>query len=170
MKIGIVGAESSGKTTLANALGAALQVPVVAEQARAYLADRPTYTEADLTLIARQQQQALATAEAEAPPYLIADTTLLTIQLWAMYRFGRCDEAIAKGCAEEQYDRYFLCDYGIDWTYDPLREHASIAHRAAIHALYAAYLWRKGAKVVVIQGTPQERTHRALADLTGGRL
>src|SRR5690606_1735292 len=54
----VTGPESTGKTTLATELAAALAAPLVAEVSRRYLAGRSGYGPEDVLAIAREQQAA----------------------------------------------------------------------------------------------------------------
>ena len=175
IKIGLLGTESSGKTTLAQDLQKQLPAQLVEEQARIYLANRPSpnYQEQELKTIAQLQQQATEQAIKEAIEgnyaYLVADTTLLVIRVWALYRFGRCDPSIITALRGDNYDLHVLCHYDIPWVADPLREHAALADRRAIYALYEAYLQRMALPFIVVRGTKQERVDQvttALKSLT----
>ena len=171
IKIGLLGAESSGKTTLGQDLKTQLPAQLVQEQARIYLANRPSpnYQEQELKTIARLQQQAIQQATEQAikanHAYLVADTTLLVIRIWALYRFGRCDPNIIAALRDDNYDLQVLCHYDIPWIADPLREHAAMADRRAIHALYEAYLQRMGLPFIVVRGTKQQRVDQVTTAL-----
>ncbi|EIM78795.1 nad metabolism atpase/kinase-like protein [Nitritalea halalkaliphila LW7] len=87
--VAIVGTESSGKSTLARALQAALGGHYVPEFARSYLAgQQPPYLRETLWEIAKGQLAAEAAARASQPPYLWCDTSMLTMKIWEEHAFG----------------------------------------------------------------------------------
>jgi nicotinamide riboside kinase len=55
LKIAFTGAESSGKTTMAELIAEAYSTSFIPEYAREFLKDKTTYTLADLDVIAKQQ-------------------------------------------------------------------------------------------------------------------
>jgi nicotinamide riboside kinase len=125
------GPESCGKTTLASALSANLQVPLVSEAARAFLDQRfqqhghYRYDAADLTAIAQLQFQAEQQALASQPAQLVCDTDLLVVMLWSEVKYGAVDPAITDLFARSQATskrHYLLCDHQIPWHADPQRE------------------------------------------------
>ena len=95
IKIGIVGPESTGKSSLAKALAARYDEPWVPEIARSYVANlNRKYTLNDIVIIAKlqlQQEQALI---AKAKKYLFCDTTLLVNKIWASFVFNEVPMAI----------------------------------------------------------------------------
>src|SRR5690606_11319753 len=96
------GPESSGKTTLAQQLGAAFQAPLVGEASRDYLsalyAKHPgyRYTQDDLLHIARLQLTRERAALREGSSTLVCDTDLLVIVIWSEVVFGNCAPALLK--------------------------------------------------------------------------
>ena len=85
--IGIVGPESTGKSTLAQALSRHYQVDFVQEMAREYLNQlgRP-YHEVDLNKIAEIQFEEELKYRNSNQPLVICDTTLLVIKVWSEYK------------------------------------------------------------------------------------
>ena len=117
-KIIITGPESSGKTTLCEALSQHFNIPFSKEYARKYLYSlNRDYNQSDLLKIAKGQLQG------EANKQLI-DTDLITIKIWSNYKYGHCDnwilEQIKKQTIEKRF--YLLCKPDIKWEADPLRE------------------------------------------------
>ena len=91
-KIIITGPESSGKTTLAKALAAHFKTVSVPEFAREYIDQlgRP-YVESDLLEIAKGQLRLENEMAKRASNFLFCDTDLITIKIWALDKFGKCD-------------------------------------------------------------------------------
>jgi nicotinamide riboside kinase len=164
------GAESSGKTTLARALAKALQAPLVLEASRDYLnalyARKPgaQYTQQDLLEIARLQLLREQEALRQQPAQLVCDTDLLVIVIWSEVKYGHCDAALLQlfeQSLQQAPRHYLLCDPGIPWEPDPLREHPH-----AREQLYQRYLQRLqdlGLQFSIMRGSPEERLQQALA-------
>jgi len=165
-RVAIVGPESSGKSTLAEALQAALSVHGVAvarvdEYAREYYASRPYRpTMADIEAIA-QEQQRREDAMAASCGLLLCDSTALTNRIWAEVAFG---EASAKLLALSR-----PCDYALTllatpdtaWQPDPLRSHPD--QRDWLFGLYQAALARDGVAPLIVAGDRAARLASALA-------
>ena len=161
-KIAIVGPESSGKTTLAVALGAHLHVPVVAEHARMFLErSGPDYIEEDLLRIARGQVRSEERLMAERPELLICDTDLITIRIWGEEKYSRCDPWILEQSVKRHYDLWLLCSpEGIAWEPDPLRENPN--DRERLFEVYKGMLERLKKPYVIMSGGKEERLKAAV--------
>ena len=165
------GAESSGKTTLARQLSAALDTALVPEASRDYLNDKVRdkpdwrYHEKDLLAIAQLQYRYEQSALATAPSYLVCDTDLLVIVIWREVRYGRCAPALLRLFKQSLHAhprRYLLCDPGIPWQHDPLRENPH--DRDALHARYRQRLQQLALDWRLVQGSPAQRLQQALHD------
>ena len=170
IRIGIVGPESSGKSTLAEGIYAQyasdMRVVRVEEVARHWLSERDgKYAQKDLWTIATLQRQAeqQVLSQEKNPDLLISDTTQLVIRIWSLYRYGHCDARIERACQSEYYDFYFLCDTSLPWNVDSLREHQQHFHRRAIFSLYEGYLQRNNRPFAVLSSSC--RLKEALAHL-----
>lgn len=152
LKIVVTGPESSGKTTLAQALAAHYQVPWVAEYARTYIEKlTQAYQEADLLAIAQGQAQREDEVTQKNPRLLIYDTSLLVISVWSHYRYGRCHPWIAEQLAQRPVDHYLLCYPDLTWQPDPQRENPN--DRPALFARYEEALREKPHTIVSGQGS-----------------
>ncbi len=158
------GAESAGKTTLAEALARDLHVPWVAEFAREYLAGREGYRANDLLSIARGQMTAEDALAAEHP-LLVVDTDVLVIEQWALVRFGEVTKPLRRlvehllGTSRPRL--YLVPRPDIPWQPDPLREHPTA--RAELHAMHIDMLTRRGLAFEELTGSHAERLLQAVA-------
>jgi len=118
----LTGPESSGKTTLAEALGRHFGAPVVPEVAREYLAGRGAYVPADVLEIARRQLALEARTRADVRGLLILDTDVLVLAVWWRERFGALPTALRHGLTTRSPRHYLLARPDIPWAEDPLRE------------------------------------------------
>ena len=118
LKVIIPGPESSGKTTLYNALIKRFNLSGAKEYAREYLNGlNRDYNQADLLKIAKGQFLAEQKAQ-------ILDTDLITIKIWSNYKYGNCDSWILSKINQQKSERryYLLCTPDIPWRKDPQRE------------------------------------------------
>jgi NadR type nicotinamide-nucleotide adenylyltransferase len=169
-KVAIVGAESSGKTTLAGALGRACNGVVAAEFARTYLeAHGPSYTEADLLTIAvaqaRAEDAAMDLAARNGQGLVVCDTDLITIRIWSEEKFGRCDPWTREASEHRHYDLWLLCRPDIPWEADPLRENPH--DRERLFSVYGTMLKALGKPFVVLGGPREDRLRHALDAIDG---
>jgi nicotinamide riboside kinase len=160
-KIGIVGPESTGKSTLAGAISEHFNAPLVPEAARKYLQDKKgTYVEEDLLEIAQLQLAADPQSSGSAPSIIVYDTTLLVIKIWSEYKFGNCHPWILAQEQNEKYDALLLTDIDLPWEPDPLREHPD--KRNELFNIYYRQLLRGKTPFRIISGRGQIRTQKAL--------
>lgn len=161
LTVAIVGAECSGKTTLAEELALRFDTACVPEFSREYLAAGASYDQADVLAIAKGQYAA-ETAAGAAQSLLIADTDLVVIKVWWAVRYGGghpwVDATLAEQLASERRC-YLLPTPDIPWAPDPLREHPN--DRPALHARYRALLDSLGVDYLEVSGTREERLARA---------
>ena len=162
-RIGIVGPESSGKTTLAQQVAERLGVPWVPEVARDWLSARDgQYTRDDLTTLAELQlaeEEATAARHPDAPA-IVCDTTPLVIRIWSEVAYGEAATALHAAEALDRYRLHLLTAPDLPWAPDPLREHPDPTDRQRLFTRYASALrdWPH----VVIRGTGRRRTDSAL--------
>jgi NadR type nicotinamide-nucleotide adenylyltransferase len=162
-KIGVIGPESTGKSTLSQALAAELDTLWVPEYARAYLEqlDRP-YEEIDLLQMAQGQLTLEDAIAPEADRFLICDTDLYVIKVWSEDKYGHCHPWILEQIAERKYDMYLLTDIDFEWQDDPLREHGAPHERQYFYNIYRDIVMSSGLPWANISGTPGERLQQAL--------
>lgn len=164
-RIVVTGPESSGKTTLASALAAALGTAWVPEQSRPYLEqlNRP-YKEHDLRAIGEQQlhmEDEMAEAlEMMRTPFLICDTDLITIRIWGQEKYGRSDPWVQATTAERPYALWLLCTPDMPWEPDPLRENPH--DRDRLFTVYEQTLQQLNKPYAIMRGPHEQRLQQAL--------
>ena len=164
VRIAIVGPESTGKTTLAEALGTHYGCACTKEYARIYLeAFGPSYTEPDLLRIAHGQLMAESDGQAFASSHgqrlLICDTDMITVRIWSQEKFGRCHPTIEQLARDVHYDLWLLCSPDIPWEPDPLRENPH--DRDRLFALWERELKALGFPYTIIEGSEEQRMRAA---------
>lgn len=125
-RVGIIGPESTGKSTLANYLANRYHAELIPEYAREYmenLAPSYGYTYDDVVAIANHQIEQLASHTGELQ---IFDTELIITKVWFIHRFGRCPDFLSEALLHYPMDVYLLCYPDIQWQPDPVRENPTI--------------------------------------------
>lgn len=162
-KIVVIGPESTGKSTLSQALAAQLHTEFVAEYARYYLEQQQNeYGYADLRRIAEGQLGAEEKALATANQLLICDTDLYVIAVWSSFKYGKVDDFILKQIATRHYDAYILCNIDMPWQPDPQREHPDTAMRQYFFDWYKELVIASGRPFLIVGGNEQQRLQQVL--------
>ena len=124
VKIAILGAESTGKTSLCEALAKQYNTLWVPEYAREYFKESSiyNYTLEDLVLIAKKQIELEQAFEKKAQRLLFCDTTLITLKIWAELEFETVPSFISQQLALTNYAHYFITNNDLPWVQDELRQ------------------------------------------------
>lgn len=162
LRICIIGAECTGKSTLSKALAEHYSTNWVPEYARAYL-DRLTrpYDQSDLLRIAHGQVRMEDEWIRDSDRLVIMDTNLLVIKVWSEHKFGACDPEIILEHKQRNYDHYLLTDIDIPWENDPQREHPQL--RQHFGNLYHQLIGSTGVPFTIISGEPEKRMKKSIA-------
>lgn len=149
------GAESTGKSTIANKLGLELGLPVVAEHGRDYAETHGTEFEmVDLLEIARRQDQLMQEAAARQTPVLLLDTDPLMTAAWAEMLFGHIPDELMSYPKAEQY---LLFAPDVPWVDDGTRMFGSNDERARFAAIAEQMLIRARVPYRMIDGDWADR-------------
>lgn len=151
IKIVFTGPESTGKTTLSEAIAKKYNATLLKEYARVYLneIDRK-YSQSDLKEIAEGQIITEQIASEKEQKLLVLDTDLITIKIWSEYKYKNCDDWIIKQVHKHTYDMYFLCYPDIPWEKDTLRENPN--DREEIYKIYFRELNLLNRKFIEVKG------------------
>ena len=135
MRIGIIGPESTGKTTLARDIAQRYQGTYVPEYAREYVERKGTteVTYDELCEIARHQIDELASQQ---DGLYIFDTELLITKVWFDYSFGRWPEWLDEAIKAYPMDLYVLLYPDIPWVPDKARNNGSDEIRLELFERY----------------------------------
>jgi nicotinamide riboside kinase len=185
-RLAIVGAESTGKTTLARALAAQLaaqggawaRTRWIAEYGREYTvskwasaraaASQPVgvadllWSTPEFETIAREQQRWEDDAARESSPVLVCDTDAFATEIWHERYVGTRSEALVKLAASLPRRRsYLLADWrDVPFEADGLRDGAHI--REWMHETFVARLSAQAAPWRALRGTLASRLEQAL--------
>ena len=166
-RVVVLGAESTGTTTLADDLTARFGLPTVAEFGREWSQVRPgglaaPWHTAEFDLVAREQARREDAAAAATPvPLLVCDTDVLATTVWHERYVGHASPTVTALAAERIPDLYLLTGDEIPFVQDGTRDGEHLRH--AMQDRFRAVLAAQPAPWVELRGTPAERLARAVA-------
>ncbi len=136
-KVGIIGPESSGKSTLARYLAKRYSGVLIPEYAREYVEQKGTteVTFDELCAIAKHQIEEM---ENLSSSLYFFDTELIVTKVWFDYAFGRVPEWLNENIHRFPMDVYLLTYPDIAWIPDPARSNGSDAIRKELFDRYEA--------------------------------
>ncbi|MEC9443506.1 MAG: ATP-binding protein [Pseudomonadota bacterium] len=172
--VAVLGAESTGKTTLCRDLAAHFDSLWVSEYMRTYLQakwddEQLTCTWEDLLPIAQGQikrENDLAKQVAQTLDknrYLFCDTSLFELMVYSHWYYGNCPAALEQAALAHHYDLIVLTEVDIPWVADDLRD--SPYQRDEISAYFASQLSKHQKPFVRISGDRKERVRQVIAQL-----
>ena len=140
LKVGIIGPESTGKSSLARYLARRYKGMYVPEYARTYVEQKGS-TEVswdELCEIARYQIEELEQIANSQQPIAFFDTELIVTKVWFDYAFGRVPEWLEEAIHLYPMDVYLLTYPDLPWVPDPARSNGSDAIRMELYKRYEA--------------------------------
>lgn len=166
-RVVLVGAESTGKSTLAEALAQALQTVWIPEHGRWYWEGRrhlvnQSWASDEFHRIARAQRRLEGDlARSASQGVVVADTDALVTAVWHERYLGRSDDELDVLAADASPDLYLVCAPDFDWVQDGTRE--SRAHRQTMHESILRRTEASRAEVAVLTGSTDARLDEALS-------
>ena len=161
-RIVLIGAESTGKSTLAEALSGHYGEPWTEEFVRSYVDQLDDDLQAhDLEPIAKGQLALEDSALQRANRLIIHDTNILSSIIYASYYFDTVLEWVNDAFLEREYSLYLLCLPDIPWQADP-GQRESPAARNSLHELFKDRLNILNLPFVEISGNKTERLTQAV--------
>lgn len=161
-KIGVVGPESTGKSTMSAWLANHYDTIWVPEYARGYcekLTAPPTWQD-EINMFRGQVALEQEMAPLARNGILICDTTFMTVKIWSDHIFGNSPKEVNDALSQHHYDLYLLLDIDMPWQDDPLRDFPTL--REHFMEVWHNELNAINANYVVISGTGQQRYDRAV--------
>ncbi|QJE96530.1 AAA family ATPase [Luteolibacter luteus] len=164
-RVVIVGAESTGTTTLAMDLAAALETEWVAEYGREYSAAKQAagdsvWITSEFLEIAKEQTRREDEAARSANRILVCDTNAFATVLWHRRYMGHNDEALREYSALGRADLYLLTGDEIPFVRDGLRDGEHLRH--GMHAWFEEALAGQPVPWFLLHGGREERLQEAL--------
>ncbi|MBQ6977903.1 MAG: ATP-binding protein [Paludibacteraceae bacterium] len=147
-KVGIIGPESTGKSTLARELAEQFKGTYVPEYAREYVErkGRKELTYDEVCEIAREQIKSISEAG-----FYFFDTELIVTKVWFEYAFGKVPEWLTEAIKTYPMDLYLLTYPDIPWVPDPARYNGSQAMREELFDRYEEEVKATGVPYYVIR-------------------
>lgn len=165
-RICIVGAESTGKTTLAIDLAKHYKTCWVPEYGRTYTEGRiytkqETWESSEFTHIAHMQNAFEDALEKVANKILICDTDAFATAIWHEKYMGFESEEVKK--LSRNYDLYIITDPHTPYAKDEIR--VGEDSRAWMHNRFIEELGKLGKKYEVVKGSRIERSKKAIISI-----
>jgi NadR type nicotinamide-nucleotide adenylyltransferase len=168
-RVVLVGAESTGKTTLAELLASRFKTNWVPEYGRAYSERKmggldptgplPPWSSAEFLHIAAEQQRLENAAARVANKVLLCDTNAFATGLWhERYMSSRCGDVDAIG-ARDKVDLYLLTEPDFPFVQDGLRDGEHV--RDWMHGRFVEELSRLPTPAVTLRGSLELRGAQA---------
>lgn len=160
-RVAILGAESSGKSTLAAALAAHYETLWVPEYLREFVEEKERVPrECDQYPIARTQMQHEDAAAAKANRFLFCDTTPLMTAIYSRWYWNRVDAQLSQ--LEQRHDYAYTLVTAPDspWEADGLQRESE-AVRQTIHEQVLQMLHERGIAYLLVTGSLPQRMLQA---------
>jgi HTH-type transcriptional regulator, transcriptional repressor of NAD biosynthesis genes len=158
-----LGGESSGKSTLTEALAGAHGTNYAPEFGRELWVDRGGNLEFDdLLLIGRTQVEREQRLAEQSNRHLFCDTSPLTTLFYCLDQFGKASSELEQ-LAERSYSLTILCAPDFDFVQDGTRRQPEF--RLKQHEWYVRELQRRGVPYIEVRGSVEERIEYVTTEL-----
>lgn len=163
-RVVVLGAESTGTTTLAQSLAEHFKTVWVPEYGREYCLHRiedgeKSWTTEEFIHIASEHSRREDELARNAKGVLISDTDAFATSIWHKRYMGFYSPAVQKIGNKRKVDLYILTGDEIPFTQDGTRDGEHIRH--GMHTWFIEELKRTGRKYILVSGTPEERLQQA---------
>ena len=166
-RIGLLGGESSGKSTLAAGLERALSACVVPEELRAFVEEhgRPPSRDEQVAVLRAQWEAEESAAATCAQGVLVADPATLMTAVYSEVYFDDASLTPQGVALADAYDLVVWCADDVPWRADGAQRDGE-GHRAAaeqvIARIVATDLVPRGVRVIRVTGSVEERVAAVL--------
>lgn len=165
-RICVLGAESTGTTTMAKALAEHYKTNWVPEygreyyEAKMYRQDANKWQTEEFSEIAKEQCRREDLLAETATKLLICDTDAFATSIWhERYLRSRSPE-VEQIYKDRKYDLYLLTDIDIPFIQDGTRDGEKI--REWMHNLFVQRLTEENKKFIILSGTHEKRLRKAI--------
>ena len=160
-RVGIIGPESTGKSSLALYLSKRYKGTCVPEYARAYIERKGSkdVSYEELCDIARHQIEEMGNLPGEAGrnEVVFFDTELIVTKVWFDYAFGKVPEWLEDALRQYPMDVYLLTYPDLPWVPDPARYHGDKAMRMELFQRYEAEIQALDIPYYIIRHTSNNK-------------
>ena len=165
LRVAVLGAESSGKSTLCEVLARTHDTLWVPEYLREFVETKGRVPfEEDQFGIALAQQEREDTAAATARRLLFCDTTPLMTALYSRVYWGRVDDRLAQLAARHDYALTLVTAPDVPWVPDGLMRESE-AVRERVYTMVVDELDARGIPFVLVRGDLPQRLRQVEAAL-----
>lgn len=162
-RICVLGGESTGKTTLAQALASALETKCAAEFGRELWNERGGHLVFDdMLTIGRTQIDREEALARQANRFLVCDTSPLTTHFYSEAMFGDVAPELEK-MSDRTYDLVFLCAPDFEFVQDGTRRDSEFQARQ--HAWHQTMLAARKMAFSLLSGPVEQRLSKALEQI-----
>lgn len=165
-RVVLVGAESTGKTAMADALARRLGTVWVPEhgrwywEGRRYVADQSWTTDELRRIAASQVRLEEDLARRATQGIVVVDTDALVTAVWHERYLGSRDPILERMASERVPELYLICSPDFPWVQDGTRE--SEEHRSSMHESTIARIRASGARIGYLTGSHEDRLSAAM--------
>lgn len=155
-RVGIIGAESTGKSTLAKYLAKRYNGILIPEYAREFVEQKGTteVTWEELCEIAKHQIEEMERLQGTGDGLpVFFDTELIVTKVWFEYAFHRVPEWLEEAIKRFPMDVYLLTYPDLPWVPDKARSNGSDAIRMELTERYEAEIEALGIPYYIIEHT-----------------
>jgi NadR type nicotinamide-nucleotide adenylyltransferase len=162
-RVTLFGAESTGKTTLANRLARHFVTVVAPEYGRTYteIHGQDACSKQDMLKIAKGHLKLRREAERGAYRVLFEDTDPVITAVWSDTLAGGRDKWFDR--FKDYPDLYLLCDIDMPWVKDGVRYFGDPEERKKFHLACEAELKKRKVRYITLGGDPEQRLTAAIA-------
>lgn len=167
IRVCILGAESTGTTTMARALAQQYKTAWVPEIGRVYSEANqynvldPRWKIEDFAFIADAQNRLEDQLARSCNHLLFCDTNAAATELWQKRYVGHTSESVTRLAQGRDYNHYFLTDIDIPFVQDGLRDGKHI--RSQMHQWFVLLLKEKKFSYTLLSGTHKQRLAKAVS-------
>ena len=158
----ITGAESTGKSTLTEALAHYFKVPFVPEYARSYIENlNREYNYNDVEIIARKQVEIFNSVKKSNSEFVFIDTWLIITKIWFEEVFNKIPSWIEHEIINTKINLFLVCDTDLPWIPDPVRENGG-ENRLKLQKKYIEQIEHYNFNYKIVSGNQNERIINAI--------
>lgn len=165
LRIVVLGAESTGTTTLSRDLAERLRVPWVPEVGRYYtesiLTTDQSWVDEDFHRIGRLQQAYENEIAARSNGVVVCDTNAVATEVWQRRYMGKVTKEMRRIAMNDKADLYVITGDEIPFVQDGIRDGEHIRHR--MHRWFVDHIKKTGIPYVVVHGDKETRLENAAA-------
>ncbi len=164
LRVVVLGAESTGTTTLSRDLAEALSVPWVPEVGRYYtesiLTTDIAWSNDDFYAIGRLQQAYENEIAARSNGIIVCDTNAVAAKLWQKRHMGKTTAMMQSIALNDKADLYIITGDEIPFVQDGIRDGEHIRH--TMHGWFVRHIKHQNVPTIIVRGGREERLSQAV--------